>query len=121
MGSTVHGLTFNVQKLFMDMDARLWEECTTRHKANMERCGAEPPPMRAPSHPIARTVLLRVRRSRGVIPHAVGWLCGVAFLTRLERWWVALLTRLVGWWVAGPRLRRRSGCSNGRRSKEQWA
>ena len=24
--STVHGLTFNVQKLFMDMDSRLWEE-----------------------------------------------------------------------------------------------
>lgn len=35
--STVHGLTFNVQKLFMDMDARLWEDCTQRHKMNMER------------------------------------------------------------------------------------
>jgi hypothetical protein len=35
--STVHGLTFNVQKLFMDMDARLWEECSQRHKLNMER------------------------------------------------------------------------------------
>jgi serine/threonine-protein phosphatase 2A regulatory subunit B' len=37
LGSTVHGLTFNVQKLFMDMDARLWEECSQRHKLNMER------------------------------------------------------------------------------------
>lgn len=36
--STVHGLTFNVQKLFMDMDARLWEECTQKHKLNTERC-----------------------------------------------------------------------------------
>jgi serine/threonine-protein phosphatase 2A regulatory subunit B' len=35
--STVHGLTFNVQKLFMDMDARLWEDCAQRHKQNMER------------------------------------------------------------------------------------
>eukprot|EP00960_Hanusia_phi_P033325 750406-Hanusia_phi.AAC.2 len=35
--STVHGLTFNVQKLFMDMDARLWEECTQKHKMNMEK------------------------------------------------------------------------------------
>jgi hypothetical protein len=34
----VHGLTFNVQKLFMDMDARLWEECTQKHKQNMEKC-----------------------------------------------------------------------------------
>jgi serine/threonine-protein phosphatase 2A regulatory subunit B' len=38
--STVHGLTFNVQKLFMDMDARLWEDCTQRHKLNMERCSS---------------------------------------------------------------------------------
>lgn len=38
--STVHGLTFNVQKLFMDMDARLWEDCTQRHKLNMERQAA---------------------------------------------------------------------------------
>ena len=36
-GSTVHGLTFNVQKLFMDMDARLWEDCAQRHKVNTER------------------------------------------------------------------------------------
>jgi hypothetical protein len=36
----VHGLTFNVQKLFMDMDARLWEECTQKHKMNMEKCAA---------------------------------------------------------------------------------
>ena len=39
-GSTVHGLTFNVQKLFMDMDARLWEECTQKHKLNTERYGS---------------------------------------------------------------------------------
>lgn len=38
--STVHGLTFNVQKLFMDMDARLWEDCTQRHKMNVERQAA---------------------------------------------------------------------------------
>lgn len=38
--STVHGLTFNVQKLFMDMDARLWEECTQKHKLNTERSAA---------------------------------------------------------------------------------
>jgi serine/threonine-protein phosphatase 2A regulatory subunit B' len=35
--STVHGLTFNVQKLFMDMDARLWEDCSQRHKVNQDR------------------------------------------------------------------------------------
>jgi len=38
--STVHGLTFNVQKLFMDMDARLWEDCTKRHKENVDRAAA---------------------------------------------------------------------------------
>lgn len=50
--STVHGLTFNVQKLFMDMDARLWEECTKRHKENVDR--SAPPRFRTLSLALSR-------------------------------------------------------------------
>ena len=35
--STVHGLTCNVVKLFMEMDPRLFDECTAAHQAAQER------------------------------------------------------------------------------------
>jgi serine/threonine-protein phosphatase 2A regulatory subunit B' len=38
--STVHGLTFNVQKLFMEMDAKLWEECNKKYNQEQEQLGA---------------------------------------------------------------------------------
>jgi len=34
--STVHGLTFNVQKLFMEMDSKLWEECSKKYAAEQD-------------------------------------------------------------------------------------
>jgi len=33
----VHGLTCNVVKLFMEMDPRLFDECTAAHQAAQER------------------------------------------------------------------------------------
>jgi len=38
--STVHGLTFNVQKLFMEMDSKLWEECTKKYAAEQDTASA---------------------------------------------------------------------------------
>mmetsp|Transcript_30463 Transcript_30463/g.70253 ORF Transcript_30463/g.70253 Transcript_30463/m.70253 type:complete len:427 (-) Transcript_30463:242-1522(-) len=35
--STVHGLTYNVQKLFKEMDATLWDKYTEQNQAEVER------------------------------------------------------------------------------------
>ena len=70
--STVHGLTFNVQKLFMDMDARLWEDCTQRHKLNMERC--DPMCICPPPPPLPHVPSLWLCICLGCSWRGLGWL-----------------------------------------------
>ena len=45
--STVHGLTCNVVKLFMEMDSKLFDDCSTEYRTKQEKSASEEEERRA--------------------------------------------------------------------------